>query len=475
MTTIPAQNVQRDDRMFMPPLLRSAADGGRLKMIARALRSRNYRLFFFGQGLSLIGTWMQRTALLWLVGTTYPDVRIAAFWLGVVGFSSHIPALVLTPLAGALADRWNRHRMLVVTQFLAMIQAFVLAILTLTGVVEIWHIIGLALWLGMVNAVDIPVRQSFVIEMVDRPEELHNAIALNSSIVNVGRLLGPALGGVLTALFGAGVCFLLNGISFLTVIAALLAMRITPRQMQPTTKHVLQNLAEGFRYAYTFAPIRSLLLLLTLVSLTGFPYASLLPAFAKHILVLGPKGYGSLVSGIGIGALAGAIYLAGRESVRGLDRIIALAPALLGGVLIAFSLSRSFVLSLLLMPLLGLGQIMLLAAGNTVLQSIVEEDKRGRVMSFYALSFMGMLPLGNLLAGLVARHIGPSMTVAVGGAICIAGALHFSRKLPALRSHVDPIYMSKGIIPEVATGLQAAADLSGTTGLGRTKDSSRDG
>jgi MFS family permease len=459
--------------LFMPDLFSTLADGRRWKTIARALRSRNYRLFFFGQGLSLIGTWMQRTALLWLVGTSYPDVRIAAFWLGVVGFSSHIPALVLTPLAGALADRWNRHRMLAVTQILAMVQAFVLAGLTLTGAIEIWHIIGLALWLGVVNAVDIPVRQSFVIEMVDRSEDLHNAIALNSSIVNVGRLLGPALGGVLTALFGAGVCFLLNGFSFLAVIAALLAMRITPRKIPPTTKHVLQNLVEGFKYASSFAPIRSLLLLLTLVSLMGFPYASLLPAIAKHTLLLGPQGYGALVAGIGIGALAGAIYLAGRESVRGLGRIIAMAPVLIGLSLIAFSLSRSFTLSLLLMPLLGLGQILLLAAGNTVLQSIVDEDKRGRVMSLYALSFMGMLPFGNLLAGLVARHIGPTLTVALGGAICIVGALSFYRKLPALRELVHPIYVSKGIIPEVATGMQSAADLGRTTGLGRDTDMSR--
>ncbi|MBN1846239.1 MAG: MFS transporter [Sedimentisphaerales bacterium] len=442
-----------------------AANGSRWANLARALRSRNYRLFFMGQGLSLIGTWMQRTALLWLISTRFPDERIAAFWLGVVGFSGQIPALVLTPLAGVWADRWNRRRLVIATQVLAMTQAFALAALTLTGLIEIWHIIALSFCLGAINAVDIPVRQSFVVEMVDRPEDLTNAIALNSSIVNAGRLLGPALGGVLTALFGVGVCFLLNGFSFLTVIAALLAMRLRPRQAQPSRKHALQNLAEGFGYAFRFPPIRALLLIMALVSLAGMPYASLLPAFAKHVFGCGPKGYGILMAGVGVGALVGALCLACRSTVRGLGRLIALAPALLGAGLIAFALGRSFALALILMPLLGLGQMLLMASCNTVLQTIVDDDKRGRVMSFYSLSFMGMVPLGNLLAGVAARQIGPALTVAVGGAVCIAGALNFRRKLPALRKLVHPIYVSKGIIiPAVAAGLQAAAEQTGPAG-----------
>jgi predicted MFS family arabinose efflux permease len=417
---------------------RETKGAGRWSNVARALRSRNYRLFFMGQGLSLIGTWMQRTALLWLVSTMFADVRIAAFWLGMVAFCSHIPALLLTPIAGALADRWDRRRMLLATQLLAMVQAFALSALVLTGTVDIRLILLLALWIGVVDAVDIPTRQAFVIELVDRPEDLHNAIALNSSIVNGGRLIGPALGGVVTALFGAGACFLLNGMSYLAVLAALLAMRISRRRLSTTRAGVIEHLAEGFRYASTTGPIRSLLLLMALVSLAGFPYASLLPAFAKHILHLGPNGYGTLVAGAGMGALVGAIVLAGRDSSRGLDKVIAAAPALLGATMIGFSLSRSYPLSLMLMPLLGVGQIMLMAAGNTVLQTIVDEDKRGRVMSFYSLAFMGMMPLGSLLAGFASRHFGPSATMAVGGAVCMAGALVFVRNLPTVRNVMHP-------------------------------------
>jgi MFS family permease len=435
------------------PLFRDTTGRRRWGTIGRALRSRNYRLFFTGQGISLVGTWMQRTALLWFVATMYPDVRLAAFWLGVVGFCSHIPALLLTPLAGALADRWDRRRMILGAQLLAMIQAFVLASLTLAGTVEIWHIIALSLWIGVVDAVDIPTRQSFVVELVDKPEDLHNAIALNSSIVNGGRLLGPVLGGIVTGLFGAGICFLLNGFSYLAVLASLLAMRVAPRRTAPGTANVLAHLAEGIRYASSFHPIRTLLALMALVSLAGFPYASLLPAFAGHILLLGPNGYGVLVAGTAAGALAGAVYLAGRESVRGLDRVVATAPLLFGGALIGLALSRSFTLSLMMMPLLGLGQILLMAAGNTLLQTIVDEDKRGRVMSFYSLSFMGMMPLGNLMAGFAARHVGPSPTMAAGGALCIVGALVFCRMLPSLQEQVHPIYVSKGIVPGAAAGV----------------------
>jgi MFS family permease len=273
-------------------------------------------------------------------------------------------------------------------------------------------------------------------------------------------LIGPALGGLLTALFGAGFCFLLNGVSYLAVILALLAMHIAPRKVVPAHKPVLRHLSEGIRYALGFPPIRSLLMIMALVSLVGIPYASLLPVFAKHLLGGGPKAYGLLVAGVGVGALSGAIYLASRSSVRGLGRIIAIAPAVLGGGLIAFSFSRSLVLSLLLMPLLGVGQMLVMASCNTVLQTIVDDDKRGRVMSFYSLSFMGMVPLGNLLAGLLASRIGPPSTVAIGGGLCIVGAIVFSRNLPALRKRIHPIYVRKGIVPaEVAAGLQAGSEL----------------
>ncbi len=403
----------------------------RLNM-TRALQSHNFRLFFAGQGISLIGTWMQRTAMLWLVSTRFPDVRTAALWLGVVGFSSQIPALVLTPLAGVLADRWNRHRMVVVTQFLSMLQAFVLAALTLSGKIEIWHIIALSVWLGAVNAVDVPTRQSFVIQMVDRPEDLNNAIALNSLVVNGGRMIGPALGGVLTALFGAGFCFLMNGVSYLAVLIALLAMHIKPRQISLERKPMLRHLVDGIRYAVGVPSIRRILLIIALVSLVGIPYASLLPVFASHLLAGGPKTYGLLVTGAGVGALMGALYLASRSNVLGFDRIIAIAPAVLGCGLIAFSLSRSLTVSLMITPLLGMSQMLVLASSNTLLQTLVDDDKRGRVMSFYSLSFMGMVPIGNLVAGVLASQIGPALTVAIGGSLCIVGALVFSRKLPKL-------------------------------------------
>jgi MFS family permease len=330
-----------------------------------------------------------------------------------------------------------------------------------------WHIIALSVWLGAANAVDIPTRQSFLVEMVDGTNELSNAIALNSSIVNVGRLVGPALGGLLTALVGVGACFLVNGFSFLAVIVALVAMRIAPRVGVVSKKHVRRDLADGFAYAFRFPPIRALLLIMALVSLVGIPYSSLLPVFAHHVLAAGPKGYGALMAGVGVGALVGAFYLASRSSVRGLGRVIAWSPALLGAGLVAFALSRSFALSLMLTPFLGLGQILLMASCNTVLQTIVEDDMRGRVMAFYSLSFLGMMPLGNLLAGVAARQVGPSWTIAVGGVLCIAAALRFSRKLPELRRWVRPIYVRKGIIPEVASGLQAAVEHAAVRDPGR--------
>ncbi len=426
----------------------NATHGLRWANIARALKSRNYRLFLFGQGVSLIGTWMQRTALLWLVSTYFSEARSAAFWLGVVGFSSQIPAIVLTPLAGVLADRWDRHRMIMGTQILAMLQALVLAVLTLTGVLEIWHIIVLSLWLGAVNAVDVPTRQSFVVEMVDRPEDLNSAIALNSSIVNGGRMLGPALGGIMTALFGSGYCFLLNSVSFLAVIFALRAMRIKPRMIASARKRILSHLVEGFRYAMGFPPIRGLLLLRASVSLVGLPYASMLPVFASHLLGGGPRSYGMLVTGVGVGALSAAIYLASRSSVLGLGKVIVIATVVLGTGLIVFSFSRSFVLSLMLMPLLGMGQMLVMASTNSVLQTIVDDDKRGRVMSFHSLAFMGMVPIGNLLAGAFARHFGPPLTISICGGLCIVTAIVFSKSLPGLRKLVLPVYVRKGISPE---------------------------
>jgi len=415
-----------------------------LQLIFRALHHQNYRLFFGGQGISLIGTWMQQIAMSWLV---YRMTQ-SAFLLGVVGFLGQIPAFFLSPFAGVLSDKWNRHRILIYTQSLAMIQAFILALLTLTGAIAIWHIIILALFLGFVNAFDMPTRQAFVVEMVETGEDLGNAIALNSFLFNGARLLGPSIGGILISLLGEGMCFLLNGISFIAVIAALLGMKMTKREIRSKSSHVLKGVKEGFTYALGFPPIRSLLLLLGLVSLTGMPYIVLMPVFAKNVLHGGPHTLGFLLGASGVGAAVGAIYLASRTSVLGLGRLIVIASSIFGIGLIGFSLSRTLPLSLLLLVFTGFGMMVQMASSNTVLQTIVEEDKRGRVMSLYTMALMGMVPFGSLLAGSLASKIGAPGTIMISGIACILGSILFARKLPLLRELVRPIYLRKGIIRE---------------------------
>ena len=419
-------------------------DANSLKLIFRALSHRNYRLFFGGQGISLIGTWMQQIAMSWLVYR----LTDSALLLGVVGFTSRIPTFLLASLAGVLADRWNRHRVLVITQTLSMIQAMILAILVLTGAIAVWHIIFLSLSLGLINALDIPTRQSFVVDMIEKREDLGNAIALNSSIVNGARLIGPSVAGMLIATLGEGMCFLLNGLSFIAVIFALLAMKITPKKREAQSSKVFQGLKEGFSYAFGFAPIRSVLLLLGLISLMGMPFTVLMPIFAEKILHGGPQALGFLSGATGVGAIAGSIYLASRKSVLGLGRIIVISSNLFGIGLIGFSLSRLFWLSLLMMLLIGFGMMVEMASSNTVLQTIVEEDKRGRIMGFYTMAFMGMVPFGSLLAGTLANNIGAPNTVMIGGVACILGSVLFAKKLPSLRRITRPIYVEKGIISE---------------------------
>jgi MFS family permease len=423
--------------------------------ILRALHHRNYRLFFSGQSISLIGTWMQLIALNWLVYR----LTHSAVLLGVVGFSSRIPTFVFASFAGVLADRWNRHHALVVTQTLSTVQALILAALVLTETISIWHVIVLSLCLGFINAFDIPIRQSFVVDMIERREDLGNAIALNSSLVNGARLVGPSVAGMLIATLGEGICFLLNGISFLAVIAALLAMRIKPARREKQNPNVLRGLQEGFSYAFGFAPIRSILLLLALVSLMGMPYMVLMPIFAGKILHGGPRIFGFLLGASGLGALVGALYLASRSSILGLGRMIVISSCVFGIGLIVFSLSRVFWLSLVSMLLTGSGMMVQMASSNTVLQTIVDEDKRGRVMSFYTMAFMGMVPFGNLLGGGLASLIGAPGTVMFGGASCILGSFLFARKLPLLREMIRPIYIRMGIVPETMSPTQGATGL----------------
>jgi len=426
----------------------AAALRQRLAPSARALRHRNYRLFFFGQGLSLIGAWMQRTAIWWLVYRLTGSELL----LGVVGFSSQISTFLLAPFAGVLADRIDRRRLIIATQALAMIQAFVLAGLTIAGIVTTWHIILLSVILGVINGFDMPIRQSFVVEMLDSRDDLPNAIVLNSFLVNGARLVGPSLAGVLIAVVGEGMCFLLNGVTFIAVIAALLAMQLTPYVPRAHHSHVLHHLREGFTYAFDFLPIRAILLLLAMISLLGMSYSVLMPVFAKEILHGGPKTLGFLMAAFGIGAIIGALVLASRKSVRGLGRVLVFASALFGAALIAFAYSRNLYLSLGLLAVAGFGMMVQFAASNSLLQTIVDDDKRGRVMSFYVMAFMGMAPFGSLLSGWLAGVLGAPIAVAIGGAGCIISAGFFALRLPLLGKIVHPTYIRLGIVPDPAGG-----------------------
>ncbi|BAZ47691.1 major facilitator transporter [Nostoc sp. NIES-4103] len=407
-----------------------------------ALQSKNYRLFFAGQGISLIGTWMTQLATIWLVYS----LTNSALMLGVVGFTSQIPSFFLAPFGGVFVDRFSRYRTLIATQIMAMFQSLALAVLALTGVIQVWHIIVLSLLQGFINALDAPARQAFVPELVERREDLANAIAINSTMINGARLIGPAIGGLLIARVGVAYCFLIDGLSYIAVIAGLLAMTIKPWKTPVITGNPLQKVREGFIYAFSFPPIRSLLLLSALVSLMGLQNTILVPIFAEKILKGGAETLGFLMAASGVGALSGGIYLATRRTILGIGKLIALAPAILGIGLIGFSLSRFLPLSLFTMLFVGLGTILQIASSNTFLQTIVEEDKRGRLMSLYTMSFLGMIPLGNLLGGALANRIGAANTLIIDGIACIIGSIIFSQQLPALRKMVIPIYEQKGIL-----------------------------
>jgi len=411
-----------------------------------ALRSRNYRLFFGGQGLSLIGTWMTQIATVWLVY----QLTNSALLLGVVGFVGQIPSFVLAPFGGVLVDRRNPHHVLIVTQVLAMLQSLALAVLTLAGIIQIWHILVLSFLQGLINAFDAPARQTFVKDIVERPADLASAIALNSSLVNGVRLVGPAIAGVIIARIGTGYCFLIDGVSYIAVISALLAMHLAPKKIAAETgANALQRIKEGFVYAFGFPPIRAILLLMAIFSLVAMPYSILIPIFATQILHGDAHTLGFLMAASGIGALMGGIYLSTRTTVVGLGKVIIVAPAFAGVGLIAFALSRNLWLSLLFALLIGLGSILQIAASNTVLQTIVEDSKRGRVLSLFTMAFLGMVPFGNLLFGALASRIGAPSTLAFGGAVCLIASLFFSRQLPELRRLVRPIYEEAGILPHL--------------------------
>jgi MFS family permease len=414
----------------------TTGESTRLRSTFRALRHRNFQLFFAGQFISLIGTWMQTVAQSWLVYRLTGSVIL----LGLIGFSGQIPIFLLAPLGGAVADRYGRHKILIITQSCAMTFASILAALTLTGNIRVWHIFVLAALFGTANAFDIPARQAFAVDMVGR-EDLINAIALNSSMFNGARIVGPAIAGILVAVVGEGWCFLGNALSYIAVITGLLLMKIDP-EIRPRTGSTLANIAEGFSFVAKTKPIRALLLLLGLVSLMGMPYAVLMPIFADTILGGGASGLGLLMGASGLGALIAALSLATRSRVFGLGRWVAFASTAFGVSLILFSFSRTFWLSALLLVPVGFSMMIQMSSSNTLVQAMVPDALRGRVMSVYLMMFMGMAPFGALLAGTLAGYIGAPYTVMLGGSVCIIGSLVFSLNLPKLRAEGEQMIVS---------------------------------
>ena len=429
---------------FPVPMLRRLlpTDLSAFRDMFASLRSRNYRIYFIGQGVSLIGTWMQTVALSWLVYRITGSV----FLLGVIGFTSQIPTFVMAPFTGVVSDRYNRLTILKLTQFFFMLQSLAMALLVLFNVVEPWHIVALSLLFGVISAFDAPARQSLVMDLIDNKEYVGNAIALNSAIFNGARLIGPAVAGIVIAIVGEGICFLINSVSFVAVLAALALIRITARLETHETGDFRKSLGEGVRYTFSSVPIRTLILLLAAMSLVGMSYIVLLPAYAKEILHGGAETLGYVMSAMGAGALAGALTMAARKSVLGLTRIIAYGIILMGLAIALASFSSRLYLSVIFFFFTGLSMIMALSAINTMLQTIADEDKRGRVMSFYAMALMGASPIGNLIAGSIASGIGVEWTMLMAGAITLLSGIWFSMNRKSLRRYIRPIYVSKGIL-----------------------------
>ncbi len=413
--------------------------------ITRALAHRNYRLFFGGQSVSLMGTWITRIATSWLVYR----LTGSALLLGTVGFCGQIPTLVLAPFAGVLVDRWDRHRMLVWTQALSALQSLALAVLALSGVITVGWVLALQVAQGVINSFDTPARQSFVVQMVDDPADLPNAIALNSTMVNASRIIGPSIGGIIIAAVGEGWCFLIDAISYLAVIWSLLAMRVprTERSARDTT--MLEELRAGVQYVTKFVPVRTALVVLAIVSAMGMPYTVLMPVVASRTLHGGAHTLGFLMTATGLGAVAGALYMASRRTVLGLGRVMVASTLAFGTGLVAFGLARSLWLALIVLIVVGAGFMTQMAATNTILQTIVEERLRGRVMAFYTMAFLGTAPIGSLLAGIVADRVGVSATIIGGGVVCVIGGLWLATRLRTLREHVRPIYVELGILAAV--------------------------
>jgi MFS family permease len=423
--------------------------------MGRALRHRNYRLFFWGQGTSLIGTWLTRVATSWLV---YRLTK-SALMLGAVSFAGQLPTFLLAPFAGVIVDRVNRHRVLVVTQALAMLQSTALAVLALTNTITVPHVLALSVLQGFINSFDTPARQAFVVEMVESREDLANAIALNSSMVNSARLFGPSIAGVLISLVGEGWCFAIDAFSYLAVLLSLFMMHLVPRVIEKTKAKFSADLGAGFRYVAEFTPLRAILLLLALTSFTGIPYAVLMPVFASQVFKGGPHTLGILMGSAGVGALVGVLWLAARPSVRGLWRVVVISGSAFGLGLVAFSFAKTMWLAIPILAVVGGGMMVQMAASNTLLQTLSDEKMRGRVMSFYTMAFFGMAPFGSLAAGAIGQHYGAPFTVRINGIVTLVAVALFARQLPALRDVIRPIYVKMGILREVADGMSSAAEL----------------
>jgi len=419
----------------------------------RALRHRNFRLYFGGQSISLIGTWMTRVATSWLV---YRLTK-SSLLLGTVGFAGQIPAFLLAPFAGVIVDRIDRRTLLVWTQVLAMVQSLALAVLTLAHAINIPEILGLSVLQGLINAFDMPGRQSFMVKMVEDRADLSNAIAINSSMVNVARLLGPSLAGLVIAASNEGWCFAIDGISYIAVVASLAMMRTKRTVPESSGASMMEQLREGWTYASGFVPVRDILLLFALLSLMGWPFTVLMPVFAAQVLHGGPHTLGFLMGAAGVGSLGSALAMVARRTVRGLTKTIPIAAAAFGVGLIGFGLSKVLWLSMALMLVTGFGMMQGLTASNTILQTLVDERMRGRVMSYYTMAFVGMAPFGSLLAGALAHAAGAPRTVILSGAACIAGSLWFTTQLKRIRMHMRPVYENLGIIPRRDLAPETAA------------------
>lgn len=409
----------------------------------RALRHRNFQLFFAGQGISLIGTWMTRLATAWLVY----QLTHSALMLGIVGFAGRIVTFALAPVAGVWIERLNRRKLLVWTQAAAAVQSLTLAVLTLAHVITLEEVIVLATLQGFINAFDMPGRQAFLVQMVKGREDLSNAIAINSSMANGARLIGPAIAGLVIAAAGTGWCFLIDGVSYLAVIASLLMMRVEPLVIRRQAMSMFEQMREGWDYVRSFRPIRTILLLFALITLMGYSYSVLLPVFAGHVLHGGATTLGWLTGAAGVGALISALSLAVRKTVVGLTRMLRLATAMLGSALILFGLSHTLWISLILMVFVGFGMIQTSSASNTIIQTLVPEDKRARVMGFYTMAFFGGAPFGSLLAGMMADRIGAPLTVIITGACCVLGAVWFAFERPKIAAVMRPIYREMGLLP----------------------------